>query len=185
MAFVLIVLILGGLASATALGVRALHHRNRVAPGVATTAPLTWLSSPTKGARLHRRLRDATTAARASVEGNGLLDGLGALVTELERHADSVDRQLVLIEKASTPVRRRLRHELHAEVQMVESVSERLIRTTRSYSGAQPSQQALAAIGERLDALDAAMADLARVETLGVGEAERVMRRRGQLPGAR
>jgi type II secretory pathway component PulF len=103
------------------------------------------------------------------------------LVVELERHAAGVDRQLVLIEQASTPVRRRLRRELRAEVQMVESVSERLIRTTRSYSGAKPSQSSLVAIGERLDALDAAMADLARIERLSVGEAEQVMRQRGQL----
>lgn len=168
---------------ALATVMRALRRRNRVAVDIDSPAPLTWLTSPASGPRLHRRLRDATTATRASVEGNGLLEGLGSLVVELERHAAGVDRQLVLIEQASTPVRRRLRRELRAEVQMVESVSERLIRTTRSYSGAKPSQASLIAIGERLDALDAAMADLARIERLGVGEAEQVMRGRDQLPG--
>ncbi|MDQ1402983.1 MAG: hypothetical protein QOG03_1299 [Actinomycetota bacterium] len=172
------VVVVGSIILALALAVRSLRRRNRVAIDIDSPAPISWLTSPATGPRLHRRLRDATTSARASVEGNGLLDGLGNLVVELERHAASIDRQLVVVEKASTPVRRRLRRELHAEVQMVESVSERLIRTTRSYSGAEPSQQSLAAIGERLDALDAAMADLARVERLGVGEAERVMRQR-------
>jgi hypothetical protein len=186
--FVVIVLVMmaaffGSIALAMALVVRAIERQKQVAPGIRSPAPISWIASPVAGARLHRRLRDAVISARASVEGNGLLEGLGGLVVELERHAASVDRQLVVVERASTPVRRRLRRELHAEVQMVESVSERLIRTTRSYAGAQPSQRSITAIGERLDALDAAMADLARIERLGVGEAEAVMRSRGQLPG--
>jgi len=95
-AFIVFMVFVSAVVIAFALAVRSLRRRNRVAPDIESPAPISWLTSPAKGPRLHRRLRDATAAARASVDGNGLLDGLGALVVELERHAASVDRQLVL-----------------------------------------------------------------------------------------
>ena len=86
------------------------------------------------------------------------------MVKELEAHACAIDAQLVAVDRSPQPTRYRMLRELYAEVRQVDAVAERIIRMGRAWAGAEPSVRALAGVSERLDALEAAMADLARLD---------------------
>lgn len=69
---------------------------NQVVPGVPSAAPVSWAGSHDPEARLHRRLRDAVAAVRASTR--DLTDGrVLDLRTELEQGALAVDESLVAV----------------------------------------------------------------------------------------
>ena len=149
-----------------ALCVRRLRRRNRVSPRMPTTAPLAWLWSPRLPARVHRGLAQSVAAARGCV-GNapeGL--ALGELVVQLESHACALDAQLVIADRAPEPGRRRLLHELQSEAADVAALTERVIRMNRAWSGAAPSSRGLAPVRERIEALEAALGDLERIDRL-------------------
>src|SRR4051794_22858381 len=81
-----------------------LHRRNRLHPCLATPAPLPWLGSPSRAARLHRRLRAAVMASgwegkrrprrRRATMGVGE-ERLQELAGELAAEAVTLDHALV------------------------------------------------------------------------------------------
>jgi hypothetical protein len=153
-----------------ALAWRRLHLRNRVSPRVASRAPLEWMWSWSQPARLHRHLARTVAAAHSCIDGTRAQLGLEDLVGELERHACAIDDQLVVVARLPQSTRRRLLRELAAEVRHVDALAERVIRTGRAWAGVEPSTRALAPVAERLDALDEALRDLARLDrTSGPG----------------
>jgi hypothetical protein len=152
-----------------ALTWRTLERRNRVSPSRRSPAPLAWLWSLSYPARLHRHLARTVTAVRGCITGSRAQLGLEDLVADLERHACAVDEQLVVVSRLPRSPGRRLLRELAAEVREVDALAERIIRTGRAWAGVEPSARALTPVAERLDALDAAMRDLARLDrTSGV-----------------
>jgi hypothetical protein len=154
----------GAVGGTVGYAVHRVRRRNRVVPSVRTTAPLNWLWSWRTSARLHRHLARTVSAMRACITGSREQLGLMTMVKELEAHACAIDAQLVAVDRSPQPTRNRLLRELYAEVRQVDAVAERIIRMGRAWAGAEPSVRALAGVGERLDALEAAMADLARLD---------------------
>jgi hypothetical protein len=146
----------------------SLRRRNRVSPSVRTPAPLYWLWSWRFAARLHRHLARSVAGARACVVHSGEQLGLMAMVNELEAHASAIDAQLVAVDRSPQPTRYRMLRELYAEIRQVDAMAERVIRMGRAWAGAEPSVRGLAGVGERLDALESAMADLARLDRTAV-----------------
>ena len=154
----------GTVGASVGVVVHSLRKRNRVSPHVRTPAPLSWLWSWRMGARLHRHLARTIAAVRACIVDSREQLGLMTMVKELEAHACAIDTQLVAVDRSPQPTRYRMLRELYAEVREVDAVAERVIRMGRAWSGAEPSVRGLAGVGERLDALEAAMADLARLD---------------------
>ena len=76
------------------------RRANRVVPDVPTTAPVTWLVSPSRPARLHRQLRSlGTWASHAASDGHA--DTWTQILTELV----TTDARLVVAARANTRVR--------------------------------------------------------------------------------
>ena len=170
-------------AGMAALALRRLQRRNRVSPRYASGAPLSWLWSWTLSARLHRHLARTVTAVRSCISGSRAQLGLEDLVAELERHACAIDDQLVVVARLPRPNGRRLLRELVAEVRHVDALAERIIRSGRAWAGAEPSTRALAPVAERLDALDAAMRDLGRLDgASGLRHGDEALQRGRRLP---
>jgi hypothetical protein len=174
-------------AAAIALTVWRLRRRNRVSPGTRTLAPLGWLWSPGRAARLHRRLRAAVHTARFRVTATSRrylpASQVDDLVDELCRHATAIDDQLVLARRAPGPVRRRLLAEVETEVRTVEGLAGRIAATVNGCDrpGLVGGGPGLARLGERLDTLDAARLEIAELETavgLDPAELHRPARRR-------
>ena len=98
---VVVVLVLFVVAAAVAAtvvvrsGKRGYAKANEVVPGTATRAPAEWAGAHTPEARLHRRLRDAVKALRASpaIEDAWMLDAR----VSLEQQALAVDERLIAV----------------------------------------------------------------------------------------
>lgn len=152
-----------------------LARANRVSPTVKSHAPLSWLWSPATPARLHRRLRGAVRltdagAARNSAEAPSL--SVESLRRELEVMAARLDDQLLVAARHPAEARRRLLPGLQTQVEAVESLAIRLSHLNRPIGGSgAPSSVApvvgegpLGDLSERVDALEAAHAELAHVD---------------------
>jgi hypothetical protein len=153
-----------------ALTIRSLRRANRVVAGRRTAAPISWLWSWREPARLHRRLRRAVAMARAAVASPlspptgrrraAPATMLSTLAAELAEHAVAIDERLVAAGRM-----RSLLPALAQEVHEVERSAARL----SSLAGAWRAQVHQAALtegtgaldfGSRLDAFEAAMAEL-------------------------
>jgi hypothetical protein len=163
--------ILGALAvvwaASVAFGLVWLRRRNRVSPKVRSRAPLAWMASPGRAAAAHRRLRRAVQGVHAAATLPNVASGeLSACIADVERQAAAIDDHLVLAARCSPVVRRSLVRGLEGQVREIERVSARI--TTLVLGGHHPSGEwgadALRRISERLDALDAANAELAALE---------------------
>jgi hypothetical protein len=154
----------GTMGAAVGYGVHTVRKRNRVSPDVRTPAPISWLWSWRTAPRIHRHLARTINAVRTCIAGTREQLGLQTMVKELEKQACAIDRQLVVADRSPQPTRYRLLRELWAEVRQVDATAERVIRMGRAWAGEEPSVRALAGVSERLDALEAAMADLARLD---------------------
>jgi hypothetical protein len=148
------------------LCVRALHRRNRVSPQIPTIAPLTWLFLPERPARLHRRLRRAVSMARTASALHTRTTGPGAmtipeLVADLERRACVIDNQLVIAARATGPARWAILNEMERQVYEVDTLAGRVAGMATAWASntatATMGPAGLAALGERLDALESAM----------------------------
>jgi hypothetical protein len=150
---------------------RWVRARNEVCPRRRTGAPGRWLMSPERAARLHRRLRDAVADLRAVVpapprrQRPADLTVSEALAADLEGRAVSLDRELLVAARRRRDGRREACAGLAPEVVRLEAMARRLASTewARRRSGA-PVVDHLGEMARRLDALDAAWAELARVE---------------------
>jgi hypothetical protein len=169
---VAIVAVAGGLSLTVtaALGVY-LRRRNRIHPRVRSAAPLRWLWGLRGPARTHRRLRRAIRGAHGALAQGGLrgfrVEGLDECLSELENHAFAVDDQLVVASRFSAPICRSMLRGLRSEVAEIELLAARIAATVVSRSSL--TETGLAGVRtriiERLDALDAAHAEIARLET--------------------
>jgi hypothetical protein len=154
----------GTVGATTGYVMHTIRKRNRVAPGTRSPAPISWLWSWRMAARLHRHLARTIHAVHACIVDSREQLGLATMVKELEAQACAIDRQLVAVDRSPNPTRYRMLRELYAEVRQVDAVAERVIRMGRAWAGDEPSVRGLAGVSDRLDALEAAMADLARLD---------------------
>jgi len=142
-----------------------LRKQLRIRPSTRSAAPTPWLVSTSEPARLHRRLRKATTTARlAGVRGGPTI---AELATELEDHAIALEAHLVMTSRVWRR-EREVRRQLAAQVGQVEQLATRLTITSleagrpRALSAGSPD--ALAELTERIDSLDEARAELVELE---------------------
>lgn len=151
--------------------IRRLHLHSRVVPSVRSSAPLHWLVSPRRAARLHRRLRASVQAAHLAQRHRETIGlGLDDVVVELSNRAVDLDRQLVVCNRAPAAPRSRMLRELTAEVRELESIAERTVRLGRAWAGDRPSERGLGPVRDRLDALEAAVRELDGIEQLPVAD---------------
>lgn len=135
---------------------------NRVVPGVRTTAPMSWLVSPSRPARLHRQLRSlGTWASHAASDGHA--DTWSQIVAELV----TTDARLVVAARANTRVRPAELDAVAATAQRLEDLAVRLRHIDEARHpdtrAAAPSD-ALELIEHRITNLEQAHADLADLE---------------------
>jgi hypothetical protein len=142
-----------------------LKRQLRLRPGTPSKAPTSWLVSTGEAARLHRRLRHATAAARATrAVGDATI---APLVAEIEEHAIVLEAHLVVAARMKGRGRA-TRKAVGAQVTELEAVVARLATsslrtpTTVALPGAPTNR--LAEVSERLDALEAARAELDAIE---------------------
>src|SRR3954468_11398531 len=133
-----------------------LKRQLRLRPGTSSKAPTSWLVSTGEPARLHRRLRRATAAARATAARGD--STLVPLVAEVEEHAIVLESHLLIAAKLKGRGRS-TRKAVAAQVKELELVVARLAtsslqtRQTVALPGAPANR--LAEVSERLDALGA------------------------------
>lgn len=155
---------------------RSMRHRNEVSRRHPTKAPLHWLASPGSWAALHRRLRDAVAVMRAAVpaakgrkrQAAIYASPLARLADEIEQHAAALDHDLTVAVRYRGPARTALRQRLTAQVLELEALAQRVAAAataaTPARPGTTPTPEALARIGDELDALEAARDEVARLE---------------------
>lgn len=153
-----------------ALIARSLDRQNRVSPQVPSPAPLGWLASPARGARLHRRLRDVVTTLRHLAPAAGEAPPTLSVAhtgADLERHAVTLDGWLVWTRRAPSRVRRRHYDEIERQVRQIETLTLRLTRLEPDNGRPAPAPEArdaLTEIAEQIDHLEAAHAEVCEAE---------------------
>jgi hypothetical protein len=174
-AFMAILMI--AVAAGCALAVWSIRRANRVVPERRGAAPTGWLWSLREPARLHRRLKRAVRLVRAAAAPVGPqpqtqrhvqpTSALAAVADDLVSRAAAIDDQLVFAARV-----RPLLRGLAREVADVEHAAWRLAGTAAAWR-AQLQQAALAQplpaldAGSRLDAFEAAMAELSSMGHAG------------------
>lgn len=179
---VMVFLVLAAFGLAALMFSRQLNRSNRVAPDVGSTAPLTWLWSPTQPARLHRRLRAAVAPVHASVPKPAKRSrrsaeqsppsSLDALNRTLVEQALELDRHIVIAARFPRPMRRHELVGLQAQVHEVERLSTRMINHQRHTTAPVGIPEApvptppvvLADLSNQLDLLEQAHAELHQIE---------------------
>lgn len=154
-----------------------LHHANRVSPHTPSTAPLTWLVSPSRPARTHRRLRSDIRGIDAAVPRPGKSDHVPALsvdglLRELEQQAVNLDRQVVVTSRQPRTVRRDTMNQIDAQVDDLEQIAMRLTGLHRSneapasgWDAPRPTPAALEHISQQVGMLEAAHEEIASIGT--------------------
>ena len=152
-----------------------LGRANRVSPALRSPAPLLWLWSLSRAARMHRRLRTAVAlihlAPSRKVHASPSLS-VDELRRDLEHQAVELDGHLVVAMHHPRSHRRGLLAALERQVAEVERLAIRLSSMTRQdgtpASGweAMPSTapEVLERISVQLDLLDTAQAELVEIE---------------------
>jgi hypothetical protein len=141
-----------------------LRRRNRVVRNERSSAPLAWLCSPVAPARLHRRLRRAVLAAEAAARRDHS-GAVGDLTSQLADEALLVDAELVRIGGLPRHARRRSLTEAARRTVTIEASAVRLSSLTSpsaQHAAARPS--GAERLTERVDLLEAAHADVERLE---------------------
>ncbi len=163
-----------------------LRRMNRVSPAMRSPAPIVWLWSPRQPARLHRRLRTATSEihlapSRRRREMPSL--SVDDLRRELEYQAVELDHHLVAAARHPKAQRRSLLRQLQGQVSEVERLSIRLSRMSRANGSpssgwdlASEPPEVLAHISQQLDLLDQAQAELTEIErAVGLVDVDRLL----------
>jgi hypothetical protein len=136
---------------------RWLRRRNSV--GRHRRAPVAWLWSPRRAARLHRRLIRVWYGAHHAARG---ATSLAAPATAIEARAEILDAELAALAASGGLRRRSVLADLHGRVIELETLTARLASTSRRLDALVPRIPE-DPIAERLDALDAALAELSPV----------------------
>ncbi len=145
-----------------------LGRRNRVTPDRPSNAPLSWLWSGSRAARLHRRLQRAVATAwlrpggqrRRRRQDASELDQLAAAVGA---QAAGIDHLLVVAAGARGRARHAALSAAEAQVVQVEQLARRVAVLASQHQPGLESRS-LAQVRERIEALESARADLARIE---------------------
>jgi hypothetical protein len=133
-----------------------LRRRLRIDPKVRSQAPTVWIWSPAPAARLHRRLRAVAATARAIPAADG---SLAQIAVDLTGGAVALEPSLIAVARARR-TGRPARRELSAQVSDLEATARRL--TALSAQRSDPGRAAQ--LRERVDALEAAHAELAEID---------------------
>lgn len=144
-----------------------LHHANRVSPHARSDAPLTWLVSPSRPARLHRRLRSDMRGLELAVPRSSPTTttpslSVAALRHQLDDQAAALDHMVVLASHQPRAQRRQALDELEAQIESLEGIAARLTRlhripeTTPSLPVESPTPDALDAISRQVELLESA-----------------------------
>jgi len=163
-----------GTTTACALILRSLVRANRVVAGRRSKAPLGWLLSWRQPARLHRRLRRAVLVAEAAVTALGdttrgrrtdPTTALHEVATELTSRAALVDDWLVGASRLHPQWSRQRLAELSVEVRELEGSARRLQQLSGQWRfsldrAVQATSVPPPALGERMDAVEAALQEL-------------------------
>lgn len=151
-----------------------LARSNRVSPAVKSAAPLRWLWSWARPARLHRRLQAAVALIHLAPsprtrESPSL--SVDALRRDLEYQAVELDQHLVVAARHPRGYRKGLLRSLDQQVAEVEALAVRLSSMMRptdapasGWDGPATPTEVLERIGHQLDLLDAAQTELAEIE---------------------
>jgi hypothetical protein len=151
-----------------------LARSNRVSPAVKSPAPLHWLCSWSRTARLHRRLRAAVTLIHLSPSPRSRQApslSVDALRRDLEYQAVELDQHLVVAARHPRAYRRGLLRSLDQQVVTIEALAVRLSTMMRPLDAPSTGWDApvappdvLQRIGQQLDLLDAAQTELVEIE---------------------
>jgi hypothetical protein len=146
---------------------------NRVSPAVRSAAPLHWLWSMTKPARLHRRLRTAVALIHLapSRRADRVVLSVDELRCDLEHQAVQLDQHLVVASRHPRSHRRGLLNNLEGQVIEVEQLAMRLSAMSRpdgtpasGWEATPAPPEAFERISHQLDLLDDAQAELMAIE---------------------
>lgn len=137
------VLVGAGAVTATAI---SLKRRNQVVAGVKSPAPLGWLTSNRREARLHRRLR-ASARRLALVPPT---DDVSDIIARLRVELVELDGYLVVVSRRPTQARRADRKVVEERVRDIEDLVRRVEERGRT------ELISLGELHERLDLLEAA-----------------------------
>lgn len=153
-----------------------LRRRNRLHPCLSTAAPLTWLGSPNRAARLHRRLRASVVtsgwegrrrARRRRLPADAGDERLQELAGELAGEAVTLDAALVAAALAPRPARRHVLDTIEPSVVRLERVAGRLAALRINGSRrVLTDPAALDALEDQLDALEAARLEVDGLEAM-------------------
>lgn len=148
-------------------------HKNapQLDPDFPSLAPATWVLSPRKAARLHRRVLGVIRMVQSCSSANAHRVPPNHQVTKLTRdiiqEAIVLDDQLVATSHMGRGVGRRLLDLIEPQVAHLEELAGRLaIMTGGSSRPGTASATALVAIDERLSAIEAAHHEIIHLETL-------------------
>jgi len=151
-----------------------LGRANRVSPAVKSPAPLLWLWTPMRAARLHRRLRTAVALIHLSPSPRTRQApslSVDELRRELEYQAVELDQHLVIAVRHPRSHRRGLLASLDVQVGEVERLALRLSNMSRptgtpssGWAGPVTPPEVLERMSEQLDLLDAAQLELTEIE---------------------
>jgi len=151
-----------------------LARSNRVSPAVKSPAPLRWLWSWARPARLHRRLHAAVALIHLSPSPRTRATptlSVDALRRDLQYQAVELDQHLVVAARHPRAYRKGLLRTLDRQVAEVESLAVRLSAMMRpvdtpasGWDAPVAPADVLERIGHQLDLLDAAQTELAEIE---------------------
>jgi hypothetical protein len=153
-----------------------LSRSNRVSPAIKSPAPLRWLWSPTRAARLHRRPGAAVALihlapSRRVRDSQAPSLSVDELRRELEYQAVELDQHLVVAAHHPRSHRRGLLRSLDLQVVEIENLAVRLSSMVRpegapasGWARPEATPEALERIGTQLDLLDAAQNELSQIE---------------------
>lgn len=139
------------------------HARsNEVVPGVPTRAPIAWAGAHTPEARLHRRLRDAVSSARAMGDGARAQSARATI----EQEALALDERLIVDAALPEPLRGEPLARLKAAVRHLEQAVATLAASAAELDAA-AMERTLAATDEHLRLLAEASAEIDRLDQGG------------------
>ncbi len=149
--------------AALVVAVVTLRRSNRVVRSVPTEAPITWLASMSRPARLHRQLRNlGTWISRSSTSTHH--DAWSQLLDEVV----AADARLVIAARASTTVRTAKLDEVETTIRRLDDLAVRLgnLDEAQDWTAGQPPApiDALEVLEHRIETLEQAHVDLADLE---------------------
>jgi hypothetical protein len=158
-----------GVVATAWLAWRWLRRRNEISVDHPTRPPLRWLISPESCARLHRRLAKAVGVVRLTMRTTRRRRNKGpfaSLAADIETQALALDHDLMIAVHLRGQSGMVMRRQVTSGVEMIERIAHRLasVSASSAIADAEPTAEALHRITEYLDTLDAARAEIARIE---------------------